>query len=51
MTTDSVFILFKKTGFNRILACLEGRVYGGGVEFLSKKSKIGVLQFIDIDFL
>ena len=33
MTTDSVFILFKKTDFNTILACLGGKVYlwwGGG---------------------
>ena len=27
MTTDSVFILFKKTDFNTILACLGGKVY------------------------
>ena len=27
MTTDSVFILFKKTDFNTILACLGGTVY------------------------
>ena len=27
MTTDSVFILFKKTDFNTILDCLGGRVY------------------------
>ena len=26
MTTDSVFILFKKTDFNTILACLGGKV-------------------------
>ena len=25
MTTDSVFILFKKTDFNTILACLGGK--------------------------
>ena len=27
MPTDSVFILFKKTDFNTILACLGGKVY------------------------
>ena len=27
MTTDSVFILFKKTDFNTILAYLGGKVY------------------------
>ena len=27
ITTDSVFILFKKTDFNTILACLGGKVY------------------------
>ena len=27
MTKDSVFILFKKTDFNTILACLGGKVY------------------------
>ena len=27
MTTDSVFILFKKTDFNTILSCLWGEVY------------------------
>ena len=27
MTTDSMFILFKKTDFNTILACLGGKVY------------------------
>ena len=27
MTTDSVFILFKKTNFNTILVCLRGKVY------------------------
>ena len=27
MTTDSVFILFKQTDFNTILACLGGKVY------------------------
>ena len=30
MTTDSVFILFKKTDFNTILACLGVRCVGGG---------------------
>ena len=48
MTTDSVFILFKKTDFNKILACLGGKVYrwwgvhkffvakmGGGVSFIN----------------
>ena len=27
MTTDGVFILFKKTDFNTILACLGGKMY------------------------
>ena len=27
MTTDSVFILFKKTDFNAILACLGSKVF------------------------
>ena len=27
MTADTVFILFKKTDFNTILACLGGKVY------------------------
>ena len=30
MTTDSVFIMFKQTDFNTILACLGGKVYRGG---------------------
>ena len=30
MTTDSVFILFKKTDFNTILACLGVRCIGDG---------------------
>ena len=39
MTTDSVFILFKKTDFNTILACLEGKVYlwWGVIKFLFPK--------------
>ena len=31
MATDSVFILFKKTDFNTILACLGVRCINGGV--------------------
>ena len=45
MTTDSVFILFKKTDFNTILACLGGKVYrwwGGHKIFVAE---IGGLQF------
>ena len=30
MTTDSVFILFKKTDYYTILACLGGRCIGDG---------------------
>ena len=39
MTTDSVFILFKKTDFDTILACLGGKVYcdGGVIRFLLPK--------------
>ena len=35
MTTDSMFILFKKTDFNTILICLGGKVYQllGGHKF------------------
>ena len=39
MTTDSVFILFKKTDFNTILACLEGKVnrwWGGHKVFVAE---------------
>ena len=45
MTTDSVFILFKKTDFNTILACLWGKVYQswGGHKILV--AEIGGLQF------
>ena len=39
MTTDSVFILLKKTDFNTILACLWGKVYRwwGVIKFLLLK--------------
>ena len=39
MTTDSMFILFKETDFNTILACLGGKVYRwwGVIKFLLPK--------------
>ena len=39
MTTGSVIILFKKTDFNTILACLWGKVYrwGGVIKYLLPK--------------
>ena len=39
MTTDSMFILFKKTDFNTILACLGGKYIGDGgfIKFLLPK--------------
>ena len=45
MTIDSVFILFKKTDFNTILACLGGKVYcdGGFIKFFVVE--MGGLQF------
>ena len=50
MTTESVFILFKKTNFNTILACLGGKVYrwwGGRRIFVAE---IGGRKFIDANF-
>ena len=42
MTTDSVFILFKKTDFNTILACLGGtRCIGDGGVLISLTAGIG----------
>ena len=52
MTTDtcSVFILFKKTDFNTILAFLGGKVYRWmGVKIFV--AEIGGRNFIDADFL
>ena len=51
MTIDSVFILFEKTDFNTILACLGGKVYrdGGFIKFFVVE--IGGRSFIDADFL
>ena len=44
MTTDSVFVLFNKTDFNTILACLRVRCIGdGGHKFFV--AEIGGLQF------
>ena len=46
VATDSVFILFKKTGFNTILACLGGKVYRwlrGHKFFVSKIGGVTVL--------
>ena len=34
MTTDSVLILFKKTDFNTILACLGSKVYRSGCKII-----------------
>ena len=45
MTTDRMFILFKKTDFNTILACLGGKVHrswGGHKIFVAE---IGGSQF------
>ena len=52
MTTGSVFILFKKTDFNTILACLGGKVYRwwGGVKIFVVKIRGGG-NFIDANFL
>ena len=47
MTTDSMFILFKKTDFNTILACLGGKYIGdGGVHkiFVAKIEGVAVYQ-------
>ena len=51
MTTDSVFILFKKIEFNTILACLGGKVnrWWGVIKFLLPKY-IGGRSFKDTDF-
>ena len=51
MTIYSVFILFKKTDFNTILACLGGKVYRwwGFIKFFV--AKMGDRNFIDADFL
>ena len=51
MTTDSVFILFKKTDFNTILACVGVRCIGDGgvIKFLLPKQ--GGLSLINADFL
>ena len=46
MTTDRMFILFKKTDFNTILACLGGKVHwswGGGHKIFV--AEIGGSQF------
>ena len=48
MTTDSVFILLKKTDFNTILACVGDKVYqwwwGGGVRiFVAEMRGVAVL--------
>ena len=53
MTTESVFILFKKTDFNTILACLEGKVYRwwwGVIKFLLPKWG-GGRSFVDANFV
>ena len=45
MTTDGVFILFKKTDFNTILACLGGKVYrwwGGHKIFVAEIGRVAV---------
>ena len=46
MTTDSVFILFKKTDFNTILACLGVRCIGdqGVIKFVAKIGGVAVLS-------
>ena len=43
MTTDSVFILFKKTDFNTILACLGLSVMGGHKIFVAEIVGVTVL--------
>ena len=46
MTTDSASILFKKTDFNTILACLGGNVYrwsGGHEIFVPEIGGIAIL--------
>ena len=48
MIAESVFILFKKTYFNTILACLGGKVYRGGHNFVAE---IRGRNFIDAYFL
>ena len=49
MTTDSSFG-FKKTDFNTILACLEGKVYGGGRGSYFFGRNRGDRSFIDAVF-
>ena len=46
MTTDSVFILFKKNDFNTILACLGGKVYlrSGVIKFCPQNRGVEVLS-------
>ena len=51
MTTDNVFILFKKTDFNTILACLGGKVYRWWEVIKFLLPKYGDHNFIDADFL
>ena len=44
MTKDNVFILFIKTDFNTILACLGGKVYrdGGVINFCCRNRGVTV---------
>ena len=46
MITDSVFILFKKTDFNTILACIRVRCIsdGGVIKFCCRNGGVAVLS-------
>ena len=50
MTTDRVFILFKKTDFNTILVCIGGKVYRWWDHKISV-AEIGGRSYIDDDFV
>ena len=50
MTTDSVFILFKKIDFNTTLACLGVTVMGGHRIFVAEMGG-GGQSIIDVNFL
>ena len=51
MTMDSVFILFKKTDFNTVLACLGGKVYRWWGVIIFFYHNGGGHNFIDANFL
>ena len=50
MTIESEFILFNKTDFNTILACLGGKVYRWRGSHKIFAAEIGGRNYIDVDF-